>query len=49
MDAQVTLCYTCHADVHTARQVNGVTVIDKNILIDLMEKHIIPARANLTN
>ena len=49
VDAQITLCYTCHADVHTARQVNGVTVIDKNILIDLMEKHVIPARANLTN
>ena len=44
LDAQITLCYDCHTDYHTARQENGETVITKPKLEKLMDEFVIPAR-----
>ena len=44
LDSQITLCYECHSDVHTAKQKDSKTVITKDFLITLMEKKVIPAR-----
>lgn len=44
VDAQITLCMSCHTDVHTARQEKGETVITKEKLVTLMEEKVIPAR-----
>ena len=44
LDAQITLCASCHLAVHTAKQENGETVITKVALISLMNEKVIPAR-----
>jgi len=44
IDAIVTLCVSCHSNVHMAKQKGGKTIITKEKLIALMEEKVIPAR-----
>jgi len=44
VDAIVTLCVSCHSNVHMAKQKYGKTIISKKKLEKLMIEKVIPAR-----